>query len=124
MNFVVRSRCGGGTRLTSECPFLQIRSIPVPEATHLAKDDFIQPKCFRFASIPPPMEEGEAGWAVGDGKLIVFAIAEKFPRLHFPLKLDQAASTATHRGCGRHDGVALGWPPNVAALLELRTQRS
>lgn len=58
---------------------------------------------------------GGGGWG-----LIVFAIAEKFPRLHFPRKLDQAASRATHRGCGRHDGVALGWPPNVAALLELR----
>lgn len=109
---------------TSECPFLQIGSILVPNATRLLKDDFIQPKCFRFASIPPTLEEGEAGRAVGDGGLIVFAIAEKFPRLHFPRKLDQAASTANHRGCGRHDGVALGWPPNVAALLELRTQRS
>lgn len=84
MSFVVRSRRGGGTRLTSECPFLQIRSISIPNATHLVKNDFIQPKCFRFASLPPTVEEGEAGWAVGDGGLIVFAIAEKFPKLNFP----------------------------------------
>lgn len=69
------------------------------------------------------MEEGEAGWAVGDGGLIVFAIAEKFPKLNFSCKLDQAASTANHGGCGRHVGVAIRWPPNFAALLELRTQR-
>lgn len=66
------------------------------------------------------MEEGEAGWEVGDGGLIVFAIAEKFPRLNFPRKLYQAASTANHGGCGRRGGVVLGWPLNFAALLELR----
>lgn len=70
------------------------------------------------------MEEGEAGWGLGDGGLVAFAIAEKFPRLNFPGKLDQAASTTNHGGSGRHDGVGLGWPPNFTALLELRTQRS
>lgn len=124
MSFVVHSRRGGGTRLTSECPFLRIRSILIPNAAHLVKNDFIQPKRFRFASVPPTMEEGEAGWEVGNGGLIVFAVAEKFPRLNFPRKLYQAASTANHGGCGRRGGVVLGWPLNFAALLELRTQRN
>lgn len=37
MGFVVCSRRGGGTRLTSESSFLQIRNILIPNAIHLLR---------------------------------------------------------------------------------------